>query len=69
MLPLLMLSDHSLDFKSLFLMANMMNQDCQVGMNQIIPLLLMDDESDNKNLMFYMMTHCHRTTRLANYIP
>ena len=29
--------------------------DSQMGPNMMLPLLLMDDSSDNQNLMFYMM--------------
>ena len=43
-LPLMLLGDQSLDFKSLFLMTNMMNQDCSQDtdqqMNMLIPMLL-----------------------------
>ena len=43
-LPLMLLGDKSLDFKSLFLMTNMMNQDCSQDtdqqMNMLLPMLL-----------------------------
>ena len=43
-LPLMMLGDDSLDFKSLFLMTNMMKQDCDHNtdqqMNMLMPMLL-----------------------------
>jgi hypothetical protein len=47
-LPLLMLGDGGLDFTSLFLMTNMMNQDCTQDtdnqMNSLMPLLMMQDD-------------------------
>jgi hypothetical protein len=60
MLPFLMMGDNSLDFKSLFLMTNMMNQDCTTDtdsqMNMLLPMLMMGDESSNSDdLMMLLM--------------
>lgn len=62
-LPLLLLNDKSMDFKSLFLLTNMMNQDCardtDQQMNSLMPLLLMDKGASNTtntdSLMMLMM--------------
>ena len=59
MLPFLMLGDDSMDFKSLFLMTNMMNQDCahetDSMMNMLMPMLLSGDGSNSDDLMMLMM--------------
>ena len=60
MLPFLMMGDDSLDFKSLFLMTNMMNQDCahetDSMMNMLMPMLMMgDEEGSSDDLMMLMM--------------
>merc|ERR1712136_356269 len=52
-LPLLMLSDDSLDFKSFFLYSNMPKQDCDTStdsqFSSMLPLLLMSDDSSKKS--------------------
>ena len=62
--PLLMLDDDSMDFQTLFLMTNMMNQDCSSDtdsqMNMLMPMLMMgnsegSDNSTTDNLMMLMM--------------
>ena len=53
-MPLLLLGDDSLDFKSLFLLTNMMNQDCDHEtdsmMNMLLPLLMMEDEGNSTDI-------------------
>lgn len=59
MLPFLLMDDGDMDFKSLFLMTNMMNQDCATNtdnqMQTLMPLLLMDNTTDSDSLMMMMM--------------
>lgn len=59
LLPLLMLNDDNADFSTLFLALNMFQQDCSSrtdsAIQNLMPMLLMDDADPNKNLMMMLM--------------
>ena len=60
-LPLLMLSDETVDFKNLFLFSNILQKDCDldtdVQFQKMLPLLLMDEKDSNSSdsLMLLLM--------------
>jgi hypothetical protein len=56
MLPLLMMDDETFDMKSIFLLSNMMSQDCgHDSATSLIPMLMMAEVNSTDNLMMIMM--------------
>ena len=60
-LPLLMLSDATIDFKNFFLFSNLLQNDCDVDTDaqfrSMLPLLLIDDQNSNStdSIMILLM--------------
>ena len=54
MLPLLLFGDDQSDTKNFLLMTTVMQNDCNGQLNMLLPLLMMDSDRENRELIVFM---------------